>query len=161
MEQSHVSGASQHEDGKSNQVQAGLGFGQALVISFQPRIDDHPGIFYLAARQEHEVALRLRQLSPLWGDPVRARRLDRTLASVILLHIGELHALAGGVLHDLDQLGGSTTIVPDSSAHASREHVAARVDSQAQRGAAAALERVLARALAALGWMRLVGNAHA
>jgi hypothetical protein len=57
------------------------------------------------------TALGLRQLHDLQSDAVIGRCLRRTLARVALIDIGEVHAVAGRLLHGINQRGHGGAVV--------------------------------------------------
>ena len=75
MDQGQASGAPQHEEDEGDEVQAGQGFGQALVVPGQPSAARRPGegaFDHPSARQEHEAALASGSLTTSRAIPCAA-----------------------------------------------------------------------------------------
>ena len=91
----------EHEAGEGDEVQAGQGPGQPLVIAGEPAEAHGPGKAAFhgpPAEQEGKPPLRLGMFEDLQPDAVCLGRLGPLLPGGALVHIRQLHRLAGRVL---------------------------------------------------------------
>jgi len=81
---------------------------QALLVSCQPPEPAHPPevpFDHPAAWQQDEPTLHLGQLDDLQHNPVVRRHLPWSVASITLVHVGQRHGFARGLLDRRRQLG--------------------------------------------------------
>lgn len=107
---------------------------------------DHP-----PAWQQDEAALGFGQLHHFQGDAVISRRLRCALAGVALIDIGEIHTVAGGLLHGISQRGHGGAVISIGGCDVQRQHLAERIDRRVQLRTAGALVSVPGGASATLG----------
>ena len=94
--------SAEEEAGEGNKVQPGYGLRQSLIVLDQPpkpRRLRKIALHYPPSRQEHEATPSLQVLDHFKLDAVcLGLSIDR-LAGVSLIHIRQLHRLAGRLLH--------------------------------------------------------------
>ena len=134
-------------------MQAGEGFGEALVISHEPSEAGAPSEGALgdpAARQQHEAALGLGRLHHHEPDAVRRGLRGGRLAGVALVDEGDLHALAGGVLYRRGEAVDLRPVLLVRRRDMQRQQLAQRVDGEMHLRALPSLGAVVPGARPAL-----------
>jgi site-specific DNA recombinase len=97
-----------------------------------------------AARQQDEALLGLGQLDDFEAEAVRGGGLGGLFAGITLVHIGHLHALAGGLLHGCRETADLLTILLVSRGDVGGEQVSERVHGEVELGAPLALGAIVA-----------------
>lgn len=102
-----------HQAGKGDVVQAGIDFGETLVIACQAPEAGHPSnaaLDHPAPRQQDKAALGLRELDDFQGDSLGLSGLGRSCAGVALIR-PELFLML--VLGGVEQLAQDTIVQVD------------------------------------------------
>ena len=144
----------EHEAGKSDEVQARQHPWQALIIASEAAKARGPGEVALddpATRQQDEAVLGLGQLDDLELDAVGRGVRRRLVARVPLVDVGQLHVLAGGLLHRRRQGGDLGAILRVGRGDDQGQQVPERVNSGMHRRALAPRVPVVTGPRPALG----------
>jgi site-specific DNA recombinase len=102
------------------------------------------------ARQQHEAALGLRILDHLQADAVGLSLLRRLLPAIASVHIGQLHALARGLLHSPGECLHLSPVLLGGWRNAQGKQVPQGVHGGVDLGALLALGTIVTRAVSAL-----------
>ncbi len=92
---------------EGDEVQPSYRFWQTLIVLYQPpeaRCPRKIALYYPSSRQKHKAAPGLRVLDHFQADAMLRGLLRWLLSTVALVHVSQLHLLAGGLLNGTSQL---------------------------------------------------------
>src|SRR3984957_14146678 len=138
----------EHEHGENDEVQAGQGFGQALVVACQPPEAVEPAeaaLDYPTAGPQHEALLRLGQLDDLQLNPFLTGSLRSRVSLIALGGECKFHRLASDMLDLLGKLLHLCPFLFIGRRDVHRQQIPQRVDSHMNLAAPLALVTVVTR----------------
>ncbi len=144
-----------HETGKSEEVQSGNGFGQALVIFGEAPKARRPGkapFHNPASGQQHETTFSFFQFDDEQLDTTLLCLCFGAVAAVTLIDVSQRHVFSGHLLHFLVQRLDLRAVVLVGRRHGQSQQMPQRIDRDVNLAAVAFLVTVISGALSAFGY---------